>query len=468
MFSSHAKISLKARTLSLVGGTLIACFLLLGVMIDVQVKEHFLHQDKEELNVVANSVKGILTSLSIAQDSHQLDTALSQAVVGHHGIFYALYSNDNHLIYSNKKSDLSQFLKQGAEERVEATALVVIEAQQRHLRGTLLEVTLPNGATGKLVVASEIDFHLAFLSKFHRTLWSTLLLVWLLTILAAWLAIRFGLRPLQRLSKDISEITTERLHLRLKPDLAPVELSELIASFNHMIGEVELGFKRLSHFSADIAHELRTPLTALAMQNEVLLGQGRSTEEYQELLYSNLEELERLTVMVNDMLWLAKSDNGLIEPKKQEIALNMEADKIIDYMSLLADEKNVSIIREGCAALIADRGMVQRALGNLIGNAVRHAEPGSEILIGIEQMPQATSIKVNNLGTPIPKQHINHLFDRFYKVEAARQREGSSTGLGLAIVKSIADIHGGSVTAESHDGKTCFTMLLPTNSSANY
>ena len=228
-----------------------------------------------------------------------------------------------------------------------------------------------------------------------------------------------------------------------------------------MIGEVELGFKRLSHFSADIAHELRTPLTALAMQNEVLLSQCRSTKEYQELLYSNLEELERLTVMVNDMLWLAKSDNGLIEPKKTQISLQTEADKVIDYLSVLADEKNVSIIRDGSATLYADKGMIQRALGNLLGNAVRHAEPESEIVLSIEQTPEATCIKVNNLGTPIPTQHVAHLFDRFYKVEAARQREGSSTGLGLAIVKSIADIHGGRVMAESHKDNTCFTLILP-------
>ncbi|ABO25125.1 heavy metal sensor histidine kinase [Shewanella loihica] len=461
MFTRHPQISLKTRTLYLVGGTLLACFLLLGVMIDSQVKGHFLHQDEDELNVVADSVKGMLSSLSKPQDRHQIDNSLSQAVVGHHGIFYALYNNDNQLIYSNKDSDLSHFLLLDAKERVKASALVVVEVQEQHLRGALLGVTLPDGRSGKLVVANDIDFHLAFLSEFHRTLWSTLFLVWLLTILAAWLAIRFGLRPLQRLSKEISGITTERLDLRLKPELAPIELSELIAAFNHMIGEVELGFKRLSHFSADIAHELRTPLTALAMQNEVLLSQSRSTEEYQELIYSNLEELERLTVMVNDMLWLAKSDNGLIEPKKQKIALDKEADKVIDYLSVLADEKNVSIVRDGSGEIYADNGMMQRALSNLIGNAVRHAEPGSEITVGIAQTPEATYVKVNNLGTPIPEQHVNHLFDRFYKVEAARQREGSSTGLGLAIVKSIADIHGGKVSARSRDGNTCFTLTLP-------
>ena len=461
MLTRHPPISLKARTLCLVGGTLIACFVLIGIMIDSQVKEHFLHQDEDELTVVANSVTGILSSLSESQDDHEIDSALSQAVVGHHGIFYALYDNNNQLIYNNQKLDLSGFLQQESQERVKALALIIIEEREQHLRGTLLRVTLPDGRSGKLVVANNINFHLAFLSKFHRTLWSTLLLVWLLTVLAAWLAIRFGLRPLQRLSKDISEITTERLYLRLEPDLAPVELSELIAAFNRMIGEVELGFKRLSHFSADIAHELRTPLTALAMQNEVLLSQCRSTKEYQELLYSNLEELERLTVMVNDMLWLAKSDNGLIEPKKTQISLQTEADKVIDYLSVLADEKNVSIIRDGSATLYADKGMIQRALGNLLGNAVRHAEPESEIVLSIEQTPEATCIKVNNLGTPIPTQHVAHLFDRFYKVEAARQREGSSTGLGLAIVKSIADIHGGRVMAESHKGNTCFTLILP-------
>ncbi|QYK12382.1 heavy metal sensor histidine kinase [Shewanella rhizosphaerae] len=461
MFTRHPQISLKTRTLYLVGGTLLACFLLLGVMIDSQVKGHFLHQDEDELNVVADSVKGMLSSLSKSQDRHQIDTALSQAVVGHHGIFYALYNSDNQLIYSNKESDLSHFLLLDAKERVKASALVVVEVQEQHLRGALLGVTLPDGRSGKLVVANDIDFHLAFLSEFHRTLWSTLFLVWLLTILAAWLAIRFGLRPLQRLSKEISGITTERLDLRLKPELAPIELSELIAAFNHMIGEVELGFKRLSHFSADIAHELRTPLTALAMQNEVLLSQSRSTEEYQELIYSNLEELERLTVMVNDMLWLAKSDNGLIAPKKQKIALDKEADKVIDYLSVLADEKNVSIVRDGSVEIDADSGMMQRALSNLIGNAVRHAEPGSEITVGIAQTPEATYVKVNNLGTPIPEQHVNHLFDRFYKVEAARQREGSSTGLGLAIVKSIADIHGGKVSAKSRNGNTSFTLTLP-------
>lgn len=116
MFTRHPQISLKTRTLYLVGGTLLACFLLLGVMIDSQVKGHFLHQDEDELNVVADSVKGMLSSLSKPQDRHQIDNSLSQAVVGHHGIFYALYNNDNQLIYSNKDSDLSHFLLLDAKE----------------------------------------------------------------------------------------------------------------------------------------------------------------------------------------------------------------------------------------------------------------------------------------------------------------------------------------------------------------
>lgn len=230
-----------------------------------------------------------------------------------------------------------------------------------------------------------------------------------------------------------------------------------------MIGRLEESFERLSHFSADIAHELRTPLTNIITQTQVILGKSRSMVEYRELHYSNLEELYRLSKMVNDTLWLAKSEHGLLKPVREPLDINQEVCDLFDFFEALAEEKQIQLKLDGQMPLLkVDRVMFQRALSNLLSNALRHSPVGARVIVylSISNKGEPT-ISVRNSGPGIPDEHKLRIFDRFYRVDPSRQRQSEGAGLGLAIVKSIVEAHGGRIDVVSSNGETAFTIKFP-------
>lgn len=259
-------------------------------------------------------------------------------------------------------------------------------------------------------------------------------------------------------------MTSEQLDLRLNPDKVPIDLVELVESFNVMIGSMDDVFQRLSHFSADIAHELRTPITNLTTQTQVALGQPRSIDEYREMLYSNLEEYNRLSAIVRDMLWLAQTDNKSLKLNRSEINIKVEIETLFEFFDAWADEKSIKLRSIGTSVLAeVDKNLFQRALSNLLSNAIEHTTPGTVVTVTLEALQNSFKISVQNIGTTIPEQHIKHIFDRFYRVDPSRQRTSGNEGigLGLSIVKSITEAHGGEITVVSTDGTTCFTLTIP-------
>jgi two-component system heavy metal sensor histidine kinase CusS len=258
-------------------------------------------------------------------------------------------------------------------------------------------------------------------------------------------------------------VQADRLHLRLESEEVPAELKTLVDSFNRMISRLEDSFDRLSHFSADIAHELRTPLTNLITQTQVSLGRSRSLMEYRELLYSNLEEQERLSKMVNDMLWLAQNEQGLLKPVWEPLDLKREVGAVFEFFEALAEEKHIRLTVEGPpSTLVGDQAMLRRALSNLISNAIRYTPVEEEIRVRVgSRGDQSVLLSVENPGPDIPADHLPRLFDRFYRVDPSRQREREGAGLGLAIVKSIIDAHEGNIEVTSERGVTRFSIRFP-------
>jgi two-component system heavy metal sensor histidine kinase CusS len=170
--------------------------------------------------------------------------------------------------------------------------------------------------------------------------------------------------------------------------------------------------------------------------------------------------------MIGDMLFLAKADNKLYAPNTVAIDLAEQVRDLFDYYEAWAEERKVSLALEGNANLTGDKLMIRRALGNLISNAIRHTPAGNTVRVSLGQIPnQGVSITVENPGADIAPEHIPLLFDRFYRVDASRQRDGDGAGLGLAIVKSVVDIHKGNIEAVSAQGYTRFTITLPQASS---
>ena len=329
----------------------------------------------------------------------------------------------------------------------------------------LIQVMDEDQTTGRqytITVAVPIDFHLQFLDAFRRTLWLTIVASIAIMSLMGWVAARRGHAPLHQIVDRIRQISANQLDNRLSPETMPSELTDLAVSFNDMLQRVDDAFQRLSDFSSDIAHELRTPVTNMMTQAHVALTRSRSIEEYREILYSNVEEYERMAQMIGDMLFMAKADHGLQQNEITDVELATEVRDLFDYYDGWSEERGVALTLEGEASVMGDRGMLRRALGNLLSNAIRHTPRGKTVHVTLCTSPgREICITIENPGTEIPTEHLPRVFDRFHRVDPSRQQDGDGAGLGLAIVKSIVDAHRGEIQVTSTEGSTRFQISLP-------
>lgn len=324
----------------------------------------------------------------------------------------------------------------------------------------VMDKRLPNGL--RLSLLLDITHHQHFLQQMQRLIWLCVGLSALATaLLGAWVA-RRGLRPLRNMTAVAQQVSASSLTTRLPTQGLPAELGELAQAFNAMLARLEDAFARLSAFSADIAHELRTPLSNLLTQTQVILSQPRALEDYQEALHSNLEELQHLAQMVGDMLLLAKAEHGLLQTQRESLELGAELTALAEYFTPLAEDSGVTLRATGQAALSADRGLLRRALSNLIDNALRFTPSGGELRLSTTSAGSTVHIEVANQGPEIPAELRERLFDRFYRADPAR-REGNAehAGLGLAITRSIVRSHGGEIRCESAEGWTRFSLEFP-------
>jgi two-component system heavy metal sensor histidine kinase CusS len=271
---------------------------------------------------------------------------------------------------------------------------------------------------------------------------------------------RVGLRPLDKLSRQAQALDPSHQEQRLDLSPMPAELSELTGSFNGALARLEAAYQQLEAFNTDVAHELRTPLTNVIGQTQVVLTRERSATELADVLHSNLEEMERLKGIVNDMLFLARADQGAAATRLVTTSIVGEVGKVVDFLEPLIEERGVRITLHGDELGCIETALLRRALGNLLQNAIEHSTPGDEIAVTITREGQQIEVAVSNPGAEIEGRHLAHLFDRFYRVDSARHNTGGNHGLGLAIVKAIALMHRGSVFARSERGRNTFGFTL--------
>ncbi|WP_019342291.1 heavy metal sensor histidine kinase [Stutzerimonas stutzeri] len=299
------------------------------------------------------------------------------------------------------------------------------------------------------------------LAAYRLKLWLALVAGALLAFLLGWLVSERGLRPVRQLTRRALAIDVQHLHLRIDDCAELSELRALSDALNQMLARLEAGFTQLSRFSEDLAHEMRTPLSNLMGQTQQALRRVRSLEDYQSLLASNQEEYERLARMINNMLFLARTEQANERVGLQEIDLAEAVEQLGDYFEGIAEEHGMRLQNEATGKLRADPELLRRALANLIANALRYGEAGTTVTVASQCTGDRIVISVANKGPAIPPEHLPRLFDRFYRCDPSRAEPGDSGGLGLAIVRSIMQLHGGEVRVTSDATGTCFSLSFP-------
>jgi two-component system heavy metal sensor histidine kinase CusS len=327
----------------------------------------------------------------------------------------------------------------------------------------LLITDIPaQGARPHLRYAVSIDStqYLGTLNEFTRDLTLITGFGVLLVALLGYGISRIGMRPVNTLSEQAHQLAPGNQGQRLETETLPDELQKLALAFNGVLERQEVAWRQLESFNADVAHELRTPLTNLIGQTQLGLSRERGVHELEDLLESNLEELERMTSIVNDMLFLSHAQAGEHATQLTEVSLREETFKTVEYVEPSFAAKNLSIEVEGDVHLRIDRRLFHRSLANLLENSARHAFPDSRVTVTLREENQQASIAVANFGEPIPHQHLNRLFERFYRVDSSRARSHMHHGLGLSIVRAVALMHGGDVFASSLDGLNTFGLTM--------
>ncbi|MCA3838563.1 heavy metal sensor histidine kinase [Burkholderia sp.] len=321
--------------------------------------------------------------------------------------------------------------------------------------------TLPSGETIQVALARTATDRHSLLESYRVDIWLAAAVGALLVGSLGYAVASRGLRPVESLGRQTSRIEAHNLNARLDARGGPVELRELATSVNRMLDRLERAFVRLSQFSSDLAHDMRTPLANVISSSQVTLSRARTTEEYEALIDSNIEECERLQRMIENMLFLARTDNARQHLKTAELDAGSELRRLASYFQALADEAGVRIDVRGEAPVIADATLFRRAVSNLASNALEHADAASTIELAVSAQGNFAVVEVTNRGVAIPPEQVERIFERFYRIDSSRHGAARNAGLGLAIVKSIMELHRGKVEVASRDGRTTFALYFP-------
>ncbi len=282
-----------------------------------------------------------------------------------------------------------------------------------------------------------------------------------------WLLARRALLPVDHMTKAANRISGEHLEERLLVTGAGDELDRLARTLNEMLGRLDDSFRQVRQFSADASHELQTPLTILKGEIEVALRAPRTPEEYQGVMLSSLEEIERISRLVEGLLLLARADSGVLKLDLQAVDLHRLLREVKTQMQRRADDHGVSLRLEALApvTICGDREQLPRLLINLIDNAIKYTPAGGQVTLALHRNGSQAMIDIADTGIGLTPEEQERIFTRFYRAAPARSQGGGGAGLGLCIAQSIAQAHGGKIQVQSSPGRgSTFTVALPAES----
>ncbi|MEL4892286.1 heavy metal sensor histidine kinase [Xanthomonas protegens] len=468
--STPARPSIALRLAGLFAATALLGFALIGLVLH-QVLEHELRRhQREELRLRMDAVQYMLInsrSPELAAHARTRLTSVSSAP----DLRFWLWSEDPAFRYGRGAEAMAAATRgrSGLVRIGDPQALGIADAQPQAWQaiGQALPATPVRPPVQLIAAMDSAPFALTRRRFDIAQALVTLAGTALVGALGYWTA-KLGLRPVQRLSADAQRIGP---HDRRRLDLPrlPRELEDLGASLNAAFDRLDAAYAQQESFNADVAHELRTPLASLIGQTQVALTRRRDAQQLRQVLQSNLEELERLRAIVADMLFLARAEQGQRARQCEDTSLAEEVGKTVEFFEVLLDEAGLRVELRGDVVAPVEKSLLRRALSNLLHNAIQHSTHSAgaaPIVVEIVQRGGEALIAFSNPSVALAPEHLERLFDRFYRGDAARANSRESHGLGLAIVKAVASMHGGRVFAQHRDGITTIGFSVALDSTA--
>ena len=422
-------------------------------------------RDDSEIIGKVTQTRHLLEKVHSVQQLEQARDSFLNVVFAHDGLIFALARLDGRVLVQNVRPPLPLPSTRSVPVGRDPT---VRDIRDRETKEGAMRFVTARGVIGgrdgeevEILVARESSERAALLAEYRLDLILAGFVGALIASILGWFTVRQGLVPVALVATKANEITSRRLDTRLNIEEAPQELRELTAAFNAMLDRLEDGMKRLSGFAADLAHDLRTPVNALMIKTQVALAHPRDAAEYRTLMESNIEEYERLSRLIESTLFLARADSAQLALRTERIDVRATLDKVADYFSGVAEDAGVELEVSGKGTVVADPTLLERAVSNLVSNAIRHAIRGGTLRISTADAGHFVWVAVENPGSPIPADQLDRIFDRYFRGDTARTEGSGSAGLGLAIVRAIMRAHGGKVDVASSEGGTRFTLTFP-------
>ncbi|KQR78610.1 histidine kinase [Burkholderia sp. Leaf177] len=470
MLSRTRSRSLTATLALVFAATTLAVFALVGSYVYLALAHQVRTQDDLDIVLATRHTRRLVEELADIRDLRQHDERIESQVLGNEALALEVLDASGHLLLEHNRLERADRLSWPSEvvaasQQITPSAIVERSASdETPFRRLAATAHLADGSVVKIIVTRNMHDRWLLLDQYRDRLHLAGAVGVLVAFLMSYLLVRRALGPLRAIARSAESFTVDNLASRIKVGNVPQELQTLIDSLNAMFAGFEQGFNRLSGFTADLAHDMRTPLANLRGATEVALARPRSGEEYQAVLASNLEECDRLSRMIENVLFLARAEHPNFAKHTLEFNVKDELLRIAEYFEGIADDAGVQLDVTGGGRLSADVELFRRAVSNLLANAVRYTPRGGTITLDARIVEGMMRLSVINQGTPLDPALIERVFDRFYRADPSRassQSTRGSTGLGLAIVRTIMDLHGGRAHAESDPGVTRFVLTFP-------
>lgn len=403
----------------------------------------FYNADKQFLSDEVTIIKTILRSKpnnfsALQQEIDDIPHSLKTSV--YH--YYVTVAHNNETILSTSSFPL--FLKNKIYSRYD------LGKRNYYVMNSTLT---PFDNTWSIQVALDITYQQKIIKQYRSYMIIVLICGAVFSILLGYFLSKRGMQRVHELTQLTQKITAKALQTRINTSLWPKEIKDLGIAYNQMLSRIETSMLRLNAFSNDLAHELRTPITNIMGEVELALTTNETSPA---ILESTLEELQYLENIIENILFLARAEDPLVDLQLSEINISDEVKVVCNYFQSLAEDQDIKIIQEGNANLLFNKIMFRRMMSNILSNSLKYSSSGTVIKITIEKLAKTVEINIKDQGIGISPRALPFVFDRFYRADPSRHVKGM--GLGLSIVKSIVDLHGGSIVLNSDTTGTTLNL----------